>query len=91
VLSFLNEGLLATLELSPDRIEEQTLQLKKKPDIRNRRFRGGGPPADVGGKTAVLVDAGLASGFTLKASIYCADIREEFFLRGPKPVKTGMI
>jgi dienelactone hydrolase len=40
----------------------------KEVDTRARRFRGGSPPADVTGRTVILVDDGLATGVTATAA-----------------------
>jgi predicted phosphoribosyltransferase len=67
---FLNEGLLARLDLSPDQIERQTAEVVDELERRNRLFRGGAPAADVEGRTVILVDDGLASGYTMLAAVF---------------------
>ncbi|MDQ3998465.1 MAG: phosphoribosyltransferase [Gemmatimonadota bacterium] len=42
---------------------------------RERRYRGDRPPVDVAGRTAILVDDGLATGSTMRAAV--AALREE--------------
>lgn len=62
----LNEELLA--ELPPQWLErEKAIQLK---EARRRRtaYLGGRPPLPVRGKTAILVDDGIATGYTIKAA-----------------------
>ena len=67
--SFFNKSLLAELRLRPSQIDEEkkrvSLELKK----RNDRFRKGLPFPDLSGKLVILVDDGLASGFTMLASV----------------------
>lgn len=70
--SFFNQSLLAKLRLSRSQIDEEkkrvSLELKK----RNDRFRKGRPFPDLSGKLVILVDDGLASGFTMLASVNMA-------------------
>jgi putative phosphoribosyl transferase len=67
---FLNERLLSDLALTPSQIEEETQKVRSELSERNALFRKGKPPQDVRGKTVILVDDGLASGYTMMASIY---------------------
>ncbi|MGD8229101.1 MAG: phosphoribosyltransferase family protein [Desulfobacteraceae bacterium] len=67
---FLNEELVSRLGLKPAQIEKQIFQLKKELQERQALFRGKKPSPDLSGKTAILVDDGLASGYTMKASVY---------------------
>jgi predicted phosphoribosyltransferase len=67
---FLNESLLARLDLPPDQIERQTAKVVAELERRNRLFRDSAPAADVGGKTVILVDDGLASGYTMLAAVF---------------------
>lgn len=70
---FLNESLLRDLRLRPDQIEQQTRKVKADLEQRNRSLRAGRPFPDLKDRTVILVDDGLASGYTMKASIHmCA-------------------
>ena len=65
----LNEGLLERLGLSGEEIDTQ---LKKTRDIiekRNRIFRGGRPPPSVKDRIVIVVDDGLASGYTMLSAV----------------------
>lgn len=73
---FLNEALVDSLRLTPEQIKLQIAKVSGELDERNRRLRGGQPFPDLTGKTVVLVDDGLASGFTMKAAIHMAQKRE---------------
>lgn len=66
---FLNEELMSYLSLSPAQIEAQKNMVKKDLEERNTLFRAGRPYPDLSGKTVILADDGLASGFTMMASI----------------------
>jgi putative phosphoribosyl transferase len=69
---FLNQALLSRHWLSPSQIEEQIALVKNELYKRNMRLRGGRPFPDLSGKTVILVDDGLASGFTMMASVHTA-------------------
>lgn len=67
--AFLNEALLGQLGLSPAQVEAQAAKVREELMERNHLFRGGRPFPELGARTAILVDDGLASGYTMKASI----------------------
>jgi len=67
---FLNEKLLLRLNLSESEIDGEAQRVKEELDRRNRLFRQGKPLPDLTGRRVILVDDGLASGFTMLASIY---------------------
>jgi len=67
---FLNEALLAHLELGPEQVARQEASVRADLQDRERRLRGGRPFPDLAGRTVILVDDGLASGFTMKAAVY---------------------
>ncbi len=67
---FLNESLLAELDLP-----EQTLGalIAKEREVargRQQRFRKGRPPVNLAGRTVILVDDGLATGATMRAAVH---------------------
>lgn len=64
----LNEILIRHLGLTEKMIEESILKTKRIIQERLRRFRGDKPMPDLKGKVVVLVDDGLASGFTMLAA-----------------------
>jgi len=72
---FLNERLLSDLALTPSQIEAESQRVKSELAERNAFFRKGKPPQDVTGRTVIIVDDGLASGYTMKASIYEAEMK----------------
>lgn len=65
----LNERLLPSLGLSRSQIESIRREVLDEVRRRERIYRRGLPPADVEGKNVVLVDDGLATGYTMVSSI----------------------
>lgn len=71
---FLNDELLAHLHLSEAQIATQAALVREELRQRNRLFRGSRPPPEVAGQTVIIVDDGLASGYTMLAA--ATSIRE---------------
>jgi predicted phosphoribosyltransferase len=67
--AFLNEDLVSRLKLDSAQIENDISLIRKELEERNKVFREGRPSPDLSDKTAILVDDGLASGYTMMASI----------------------
>jgi len=65
----LNRDLLNRLDLDEVQIEAGISGTKSKVDRRSRDLRGGRRFPDLANKTAILIDDGLASGFTLLTAI----------------------
>ena len=65
---FYNEDLLRQLHLSRGQIDRESGRVGAELEKRNRIFRKGRPFPDLKGVTAVLVDDGLASGYTMRAA-----------------------
>ncbi|ADL08385.1 phosphoribosyltransferase [Thermosediminibacter oceani] len=65
----LNEDAVAILRVSEDYIEKQ--RLRKIEEIRRRleMYRGSDAYANLEGKTAIIVDDGIATGYTVKAAV----------------------
>jgi predicted phosphoribosyltransferase len=64
----LNEGLVEQLDLTEEEIKMSILRTKRNIQERLRKFRGDKPMPYLTGKVVVLVDDGLASGFTMLAA-----------------------
>jgi len=64
-----NEGILARIGLTDGQIEEGRRATLEKVQRRLRKFRGDRPLPDLQATKAILVDDGLASGFTMLAAI----------------------
>jgi len=65
----INERLREALGLSQGEVDAVVTLTRKNVQERIARFTGGRPFPDLAGKTAILVDDGLASGFTMLAAI----------------------
>jgi predicted phosphoribosyltransferase len=66
---FLNEPLVRELGLTQEEIQRLSAPVLEEIKHRNTLFRSGRPFPDLGEKVAILVDDGLASGYTMMASI----------------------
>jgi len=64
-----NEDLLSRLRLSKEEIKKQVERTRKGVEARIRQFRGTRPFPGVSGRTVILVDDGLASGFTMGEAV----------------------
>lgn len=65
----LNEEMMASVNLSPQDVEEGIARTREKVRRRIALFRGERPLPDLSGKTVILVDDGLASGFTMLVAV----------------------
>jgi predicted phosphoribosyltransferase len=72
----LNEPLVTRLGLTPTQIERQAQAVKAEIDQRRARYQGKGPSFPLEGRAVLLVDDGLASGFTMLAAIESARRRK---------------
>jgi predicted phosphoribosyltransferase len=64
----LNSEMVRALHLSPEDIENRSKPVMEELKIRNRLFRGSRPWPELNKKTVILVDDGLASGYTMRAA-----------------------
>lgn len=64
-----NKELLQRLPLSPQQIHQQIAQTLANVQEREARLRGGRPYPDLAGLTTIVVDDGLASGYTMRAAV----------------------
>ena len=72
----LNQPLVAQLGLPPEVIARLAQQILVEVRRRGEEYRGYRSPPELKGRTAILIDDGLASGFTMIAAIRAA-IRQE--------------
>jgi predicted phosphoribosyltransferase len=64
----LNADVVESLGIPEWAIEQVTRQEQEEMERREHQYRGDRPPLDVGGKTVILVDDGLATGSTMRAA-----------------------
>jgi len=65
----LNEPLVAQLGLSDEVVQQCVARTRQMVEVRLKRFRGERPLPDLRGRRVVLIDDGLASGFTMLAAV----------------------
>jgi predicted phosphoribosyltransferase len=65
----INEALLPHLRLTERQMAEGLEKTRQKVERRVKKFRGDRPWPEFSGRTAILVDDGLASGFTLLVAV----------------------
>lgn len=75
----LNEGLLNSLGVSDEYLRAEVARQLQEIARRQAAYRGGRPPLEVAGRIAVLVDDGIATGASIRASIGA--------LRGRRPLR----
>jgi len=73
---FYNKVLISGLRLNEKQIQEQSDKVSEELAQRREKLRQGRHFPDIQGKTVILVDDGLASGFTMKASIHLCKKRK---------------
>lgn len=67
--TYINRDLLQHLSLSSEEIDEATFSARKEIERSNETFREGRGPPVLSGKTVLLIDDGLASGYTMMAAL----------------------
>jgi len=65
----LDPEIIEALGISDAEIEEVAARERKELDRREHLYRGGRAPLDIRGRTAILVDDGIATGSSLRAAI----------------------
>ena len=72
----LNQPLVAQLSLPPEEIAALAQRVLGEVQRRVQEYRGNRPPPELKGKTVILIDDGLASGFTMIAAVRAARRQE---------------
>ncbi len=76
----LNLEVVEAAQLSPERISDITAEQHLELGRRERLYRGSEAPLELSGRTAIIVDDGLATGATMRAAV------EAVRQRGARPV-----
>lgn len=71
----LSEDVLSSLLVSQEELEHSVFAAETEMRRRVRLYRGDRPPIPLSGRTAIIVDDGLATGATAKAAIWAAKSR----------------
>lgn len=68
-LRLLDHDLIKSVGISKQEIEEITDRVRAEVERRDRVYRGSRPPLELGGKTVILVDDGIATGSSMQAAV----------------------
>jgi predicted phosphoribosyltransferase len=71
----LNRDVVRLVELGPERLDELVARARPELERRERAFRGERAAPELTGRTAILVDDGLATGATMRAAV--AAVRQQ--------------
>lgn len=83
----LNTALIARLDITPPQIDAVVAAEQTELERRVQRYRAGRPPTPVAGRTVIVVDDGIATGFTARAAILA--LRQQGALRIVLAVPVG--
>jgi putative phosphoribosyl transferase len=67
--TILNHRLIESLEVSPDYLKQEIQAQLKEVGRRKEKYRGRRAPARIEGRTVIVVDDGIATGATVRASL----------------------
>ena len=85
----LNEDVLGWLDISEDDVEQIASRESREMERRVRLFRGDRPEPMLKGKTVILVDDGIATGMTVRATIEYVGQQEHGYLVLAVPVSAA--
>ncbi len=71
----LDDRTISSLRVSPDYVDREIAVQEREIERRQLAYRAGRPPLDVGGRVAVVVDDGIATGVTAVAALRWARSR----------------
>jgi len=85
-ITILNDEVVRSVGATPAYLEREIAYQKEEIDRRLRFYRGDRPPPEVTGKTVVVVDDGIATGYTFRAALEGLRRRNPQKLVGAAPV-----
>lgn len=85
---FLNEELAHVVGATPDYLEREIAHQRKSIEAGMKAYRGARPPIEVFDKTVIVVDDGLATGYTFRAALQSLSLRRPARLIAAAPVAT---
>jgi putative phosphoribosyl transferase len=65
----LNDEVISSANISKDQVELATSRERMEIERREQLYRGGRPAPEIAGRTAIIVDDGIATGATVRAAI----------------------
>ena len=68
-ISIVNEELVRDAGISSEYLEGEIAYQQKEVERRLRLYRGDRPPLDVAGKSVIVIDDGIATGYTFRAAL----------------------
>lgn len=75
-VSVINEEVVRALRITPEQIAETAERETHELERREHAYRGDRPPMDVKGRCVLLVDDGVATGYTMRAAVAALRQRE---------------
>lgn len=86
----LNEEAVRRIGLSRQQLEQDIIRIRADIKQRSLLYRGDRPPVRVNGRTVIIIDDGLASGFTMMAAVESARHRQPREIIVAVPVASAM-
>ena len=74
-IQFINQDLMDRIGITRDELQHVIARERQELDRRERAYRGRLPPPNLGDRTVILVDDGLATGATMRAAV--AAVRQQ--------------
>jgi putative phosphoribosyl transferase len=71
-ITLLNQELIDEIDITPEDVRTVVAAEQASLQRRVERYRAGGAPIDIEGRTVILVDDGIATGYTVRAAIEVA-------------------
>ncbi len=85
---FLNEELAGVLGATPDYLQREIDFQRNRVEESLHAYRGARPPMDISDQTVIVVDDGMATGYTFRAALQSLQLRRPARLIAAAPVAT---